>query len=166
MSDPTPDPLDRVTSGVFQVTSGAERRALDLKAGVENAVEEVAVGAAEEAVLARGAGHEVAAATGGDAIDDLSAEDGVARDPEPGLPPQSVYEYTGTGKERLSRGPVAESRDLPDRALMIVRHADIGYETEVRCSGDHVESVRYRLAGPGDSTIEADPTLTPLEPLL
>jgi hypothetical protein len=63
MSDPTPNPLDRLTSGVFQVTPWAERRALDLKAGVEIAVGEVAAGAAEEAVLARGAGHEAAAAT-------------------------------------------------------------------------------------------------------
>ncbi|MDH3226401.1 MAG: hypothetical protein OEM67_04840 [Thermoleophilia bacterium] len=85
------------------------------------------------------------------AIDDLAAEERVARNPEPGLPLQGVYEYAVTGRERLSRGPVSVTRDLPDRAPMIVRHTDIGYETEIRYSGDHFEWVRYRLAGRGAS---------------
>jgi hypothetical protein len=62
-----------------------------------------------------------------------------------------VYEYAVEGDESLSRGPISVSRDLPDRAPMILRHTDIGYETEIRYSGDHVEWVRYRLAGRGAS---------------
>jgi hypothetical protein len=85
------------------------------------------------------------------AAEDLSSEERVARDPEPGLPAQGVYELVVTGSETLSRGPISVKRDLPDRAPMIVRHTDIGYETEIRYSSDHVEWVRYRLAGPGAS---------------
>jgi hypothetical protein len=86
-----------------------------------------------------------------DAVEDLDSEGRVARAQEPGLPAQGVYEYSVIGKETLSRGPISVNRDLPDRAPMIVRHTDLGYETEIRYSSDHVEWVRYRLAGRGAS---------------
>ncbi len=67
----------------------------------------------------------------------------------PGLPAPGVYEYTVTGSEQLSRGPVDIDRALPGVAPMLVRHGDGGYETDVRYSDSHTELSRYDVRPEG-----------------
>jgi hypothetical protein len=67
----------------------------------------------------------------------------------PGLPAPGVYEYTVSGSEQLSRGPVDIDRGLPAVAPMLIRHADGGYETDLRYSDSHTELSRYDVRPQG-----------------
>ena len=67
----------------------------------------------------------------------------------PGLPAPGVYEYTVSGSEQLSRGPVDIDRALPAVAPMLIRHADGGYETDLRYSDSHTELSRYEVRPQG-----------------
>lgn len=82
-----------------------------------------------------------------------------------GLPAQGVYEYTVTGREKITRGLTIE-RTLPDRASMIVLHRPGGYDTDTRYSLQHTEDASYELTARGAlltkaiTTISAGPVRT------
>lgn len=68
--------------------------------------------------------------------------------PAPGIPRPGVYAFRQSGSEEGGAGPVSLSRDLPARALYVVRLVPGGYAEELDISEEHVEGLRVRV-GPG-----------------
>ncbi|MFN8111328.1 MAG: hypothetical protein U0Y82_16030 [Thermoleophilia bacterium] len=63
----------------------------------------------------------------------------------PGLPAAGVYTYRATGWERANMGPVHLSRNVPAQGQDVVTPSPGGFTSELRLSGEHLESNRYRM---------------------
>ncbi|MGD9696047.1 MAG: hypothetical protein AB7V42_10350 [Thermoleophilia bacterium] len=68
---------------------------------------------------------------------------------ERGVPEPGVYSFRQEGRESGGIGPASVSRDLPGRAVYVVRLVPGGYEEDLEISEQHIESVRFLMRPAG-----------------